>query len=72
MAATYTTKYKVKCSNGRIPNSNYSIEYRDAAHSKYRAVRGGCGIGDFKTEREAYNAIVEDTEKYGATGITIS
>jgi len=72
MAATSTTKYKVRAGNGRIPNSNYSVEYRELAPSKYRAVRGGCAIGNYKTESEAYSAMVADIEKYGATGITIS
>ena len=72
MAATSTVSYSVRCSNGRVPNSSYSIEYRKEAYSQYRAKRGGYTIGDYKSEGEAYSAIVEDTEQHGATGITIS
>ena len=72
MAATSTINYSVRCSNGRIPNNRYSIEYREVAPSQYRAKRGGYTIGDYKSEGEAYRALVADTEQHGATGITIS
>jgi len=68
-------EYKVSAKNGRLPNSAYSIE--TTSNSKpYRAIRGnifgGATIGNYSSHEEAYSAIVEDTQKYGATGITIS
>jgi len=53
--------------NGRIPNNRYSIEYREVVPSQYRAKRGG-----YKSESQAYRALVIDIEQHGAIGIRIS
>ena len=64
--------FKVSCKNGTLPNDTYSIElYNGEYRAKRGSAFGGASVGNFKTRSEAYRAIEADTEKNGATGISI-